>query len=367
MDICAPQDHRIRPVKPFRALSAVEQLAAHIWSEIRSGAAEGSLPGVHRLANDLGVSPKTVVAAISQLEREGVLVSQGPRRRCRIAPQPERVAAGLRVAILLYDAGDRLLPYILDLEHRLQTSGHIPVFASKTLIDLGRNVKRVAALVDQEQADAWVVISGPREILEWFSRQEIPVFALFGRRRGLPLAGAGPDKVPAMRELVQRLVQLGHRRIVRLAREERRKPQPGALEQAFLDELASQGIATGPYNLPEWEEVPEGFKHCLDALFRVTPPTALILDEAFFLTVAQQHLARRGILAPGHVSLICSDPDPSFEWFLPRVAHIRWDAGPLVRRIVRWVGSVARGQDDRRQSSTKAEFIEGGTIGPAAG
>lgn len=350
----------------FRPLSAIEQLAAHLRGKIQSGALGGALPGVHRMAKELGVSPKTVVAAVALLEHEGVLQGQGARRRCRILPQPGRSSSGLRVAILQYEAADRLLPYILDLEHRLQTSGHLPAFAPKTLLDLGRDLKRVASLVGQQEADAWVVIGGSREILDWFSRQPVPAFALFGRRRGLPIAGGGPDKVPPTRQLVQRLVQLGHRRIVRLAREERRKPQPGALESAFLDELANQGITTGPYHLPDWEETPEGFKRCLDGLFRVTPPTALILDEALFLIVAQQHLARRGIVAPDRVSLICSDPDPSFEWFLPRVAHIRWDAGPVVRRIVRWVGNLAQGKADLRQSDTNAEFVEGGTIGPAA-
>lgn len=351
----------------FRALSTIEQLAAHLRGEIQSGLPGGSLPGVHRLARELGVSPKTVVAAVAQLEHEGIVQGQGARRRCRIIPQPGTAAAGLRVAILQYEAADRLLPYILDLEHRLQTLGHVPAFAPKTLLDLGRDPKRVAAMVGQQEADAWVVISGSREILEWFSNRPTPAFALFGRRRDLPIAGAGPDKAPPMRQAVERLARLGHRRIVRLAREERRKPKPGALEQAFLDELANQGIATGSYNLPDWEETPEGFKNCIDGLFKVTPPSALILDEALFLAVAQQHLARRGILAPRHVSLICSDPDPSFEWFLPRVAHIRWDAGPVVRRIVGWVGNVAQGKEDRRQSSSKAEFVEGGTIGPAAG
>jgi hypothetical protein len=32
--------------------------------------------------------------------------------------------------------------------------------------------------------------------------------------------------------------------------------------------------------------------------------------------------------------------------------------------MTRWADHVARGRDDRRQSFTKAEFVEGGTIGP---
>ena len=41
--------------------------------------------------------------------------------------------------------------------------------------------------------DAWVIIAGSREVLEWFVEQQIPAFALFGRRDGLPIAGVGPD------------------------------------------------------------------------------------------------------------------------------------------------------------------------------
>jgi len=32
-----------------------------------------------------------------------------------------------------------------------------------------------------------------------------------------------------------------------------------------------------------------------------------------------------------------------------------------------WADNVAHGKDDRRQTFTKAEFIEGGTVGPVPG
>jgi len=37
----------------------------------------------------------------------------------------------------------------------------------------------------------------------------------------------------------------------------------------------------------------------------------------------------------------------------------------VVRRVVRWAANVANGHPDTRQTLTKAEFVEGGTIGPA--
>ena len=152
-----------------------------------------------------------------------------------------------------------------------------------------------------------------------------------------------------------------------LLREEHRNPQPGFVAQALLDRMESHGLTTGAYNLPEWENNPEDLRRCLDSLFQSTPPSALIIDEPFLFNMAQQHLARKGILAPQHVSLVCADPESTFDWFCPSIAHVRWDSRKLGRRIVSWANNVARGKDDRRQSLIKAEFVEGGTIGPAPG
>jgi DNA-binding LacI/PurR family transcriptional regulator len=351
-------------IRPFRNLSAVEQLAAHLRGEIERGAVSGTMPGVHRLAGELGVSPKSVVAAVALLERDGLLRGQGPRRPYLVLPPEKRVVSGLRVAILPHEMADRTLPFLVDLQHLLQEAGHVVEVTRRCLLDLDRSVDRVARYVGRIEADAWIVVAGTREILQWFVATGRPTFAIFGRRRELPIAGAGPDKVPAVRKAVRRLMELGHRQIVFLAREDQRRPHPGATEFAFLEEMANHGVATGGFNLPDWEETPDGFHRCLDRLFAVTPPTALILDEAFFLNLARLHLATRGIRCPEQVSLLCCDTDPSFAWQLPRVAHIRWDSRPIVRQILRWVKNTADGKKDRRQSNKRAEFIEGGTIGP---
>ncbi|WP_233246119.1 hypothetical protein [Coraliomargarita sinensis] len=59
-----------------------------------------------------------------------------------------------------------------------------------------------------------------------------------------------------------------------------------------------------------------------------------------------------------------TDSDFGFHLRQPSVAHFHWDYQPVVRRIMRWVNNMARGIGDRRSSFTKAEFIDGVTIGP---
>ena len=353
-------------MRSFRAVTFTEQVAEHIRRGILQGTFEKVAPGVHKLAAALGVHHTTVAEALQLLEKEGLLISQGPGRRRRIRI-PENIAPiSMRVGILPYEEGDRTTHYFLEMQHKLQDAGHSAGFVPKTLHQLGMDVERVARFIQDTDMDAWIIVAGSRGVLEWFADQPLPAFALFGRRRGVPIAGTGPDKLSAMQKAVERMLEIGHRRIVLLMREEHRKPRPGYLAQAFLDAMESHGLQTGPYNLPDWENTPKDFRRCLDSLFRHTPPSALIIDEAFLFNVAQQHLARNGILAPQHVSLMCADPDPFLKWSDPSIAYIRWDSRKVVQHVVQWAKHVSRGKEDRRQCFIKAEFIEGGTLGPVA-
>lgn len=351
---------------PLNLLSVAEQVAVHLRGGISRGQWTGAMPGVDRLSVELGINHKTAEAALRQLEREGVLIGRGPGRKRLIATtESELVPRPLRVAIQFFEPSDRHLEYVVELQHALAEAGHTVIFAGKSLVELKMDVTRVARQVRATSADAWIIIAGGREVLEWFCEQPLPAFAVFGRWDKLRIAAIRPDKPPAIVAATRALIKLGHRRVALLARRPRRLPVPGRGEQAFLDELKAHGFATGPFNLPDWEESPEGFQHVLNELFKVTPPSALIVDEVPPFVAAQQFLAGRRIRVPQEVSLVCTDPDPAFAWCRPEVAHIRWDSRPVVLRILRWATTVSRGREDVRQSLVPAEFVPGGTIGPA--
>jgi len=350
---------------PIRLVSAAGQVAAYLRGEVERGHWTEKIPGVGWLAAELGVNRKTVEAALRQLEKEGLLENQGAGRKRRIALSGGRIARPLRVAILNHEPITLIEGYSVELQHLLKEAGHGAFFADKSLLELEMKVPAIRRMVAKTQADAWVIIAGSRDVLEWFISQELPAFALFGRRDGLPVAGVGPDKVVTMATTTRTLIELGHRRIVLLTRPERRLPEPGNSERSFLNELTVHGIATGAFNLPDWKDSAEGFHKCLESLLEFTPPTALIVDEAPFYVAALQFLARRGLRVPEDVSLVCTDNDRSFGWCRPQVTHIRWDVRPVLRRIVHWTNNVSRGKRDLRQSLTPAEFVPGGTIGPA--
>lgn len=352
----------------FRLRSAAEQVAAHLRSELAGGVWREEMPGESALAKGLGVNPKTVQAAISLLVRDGLLESQGERKPRRIRQLADTTARrSLRVGMLLGDAFDRKAEYITEVHHQLSVRGHAPFFVRKTLSDLGQDAGRVAALVDRTPADAWLVVAAPSPVIEWFVGSSRPVFGLFGFFGRHPIAGAGPDKATAYAEVAHTLVAQGHRRIVLLARSQRREPLPGRGELAFLRTLGESGIEVGDYHFPRWENTREGFQHCLEGLFLVNPPTALMVQETTLFGAVQQFLSARGIRVPQDISLVCDDPDPTFEWRVPTVAHISWDSAPWIRRVSRWADNIARGKDDRRRMLSPSEFVMGGTIGPVPG
>jgi len=349
----------------FTILSPSEQVAEHLCGELLRGRWSGTMPGVPTLAAELGVDHKTVASAIGMLEESGMLIGQGAGRPRRIQLPESYAPPSLRVALLSFDAASRGELFMVDLQHLLQEAGHLPFFPKKNLLELDMDPRRVARMVLRTEADAWVVVSAAREVLEWFAEHETPAFALAGRHGGLPLAATRPDKSSTVAEVTRCLIALGHRRISFLCRRHLRLPQPARSMRAYLGALDAAGIATGLFHMPDWEESCEGLRCILESLFGQTPPTALILDEAYLYHAAYHHLTRRGLRVPEDVSLVCTDGDPTFVWCRPSVAHIAWDHRPVARRVVRWANNVARGKDDRRQTYTKAGFVEGGSVGVA--
>lgn len=346
--------------------TVTDQVTQLLREGMVQGRWRGTLPGRDRLATELGVNHKTVEAAMRQLAAEGLLESQGPGQRRRIVlPEGLVETRSLRVRILLYERKDIGAREELEVLAELDRAGFAVGFAQKSLHDLGMDPGRVARFVAKTQADAWIVCAGSREVLEWFSQQPVPAFALFGVKAGLPIAGSSAWKDSKV--VVRRLVELGHRRIVMLTREECLMPRPALHEQGFLDALKAHGITTGSYHLPHWGTTPAELHHFLDRLFMHTPPTALMISEPPLFIAVRDHLAQRGIIAPRDVSLICEDHSDALSWCVPPVACYEWDFAPIRRRILRWAKRIGQGKDDRRQTFSMARFIEGGTIGPAPG
>lgn len=362
----------VHPVKPMLRLSVLDQTTAHLREGLRLGLWGTELPGVLRLARELNVSKDAVRAALLRLEREGLLLPEGHGKRRRVAEKASnrknRRDAPLRVAILLRDPleeeNGNYQAMIFNLQHDLESAGHHCIFAPKSQKTLGFDVRRIARMVAGVAADAWVICAGSGELIEWFSWQETPAIAVGGRRSDAPLTRVATDLIPGMKAAVHHLSALGHRRIVLICSLEWRQPHPGPLAQAFLDELAAlTGSEISPqYHLPDWEQTAEGFHALLEALFRITPPTALIVNEPMQAVAVISFLAQRRLRVPQDVSLVVESKDASLGWCRPPLAHFQ--TADIWRHVVRWVGQVARGKVTPRRIVSQAGFVSAESTAP---
>ena len=348
-----------------RFTTLAEQLAQEIRDGLYQGKWGDKMPGRYRLAKQLGANHKTCEAALRLLEVEGVLTSTGQGRAREIVKKKNKKLSVSRVRILLYEKSASRDHFLVDLLHRLREAGHDACFVDKTMEGLGMNAERIIRYVSKIEADAWIVLAGSKALLAWFEQQPIPTFALFGYARHISIANIGPRKQDAMCELVDKLVELGHQRIVLINRENRRKPEPGVFEKEFLKQLESHDIQAGSYNMPDWGDSADDLQEGLVSLFRVTPPTAMIIDEPFLFFGIQQHLLRLGVQVPDQISLACLDHARAFDWCRPEITHLSWSTTSLVNRMIKWVHNISLGKEDKRKTFIEAKLVTGGTIGPA--
>jgi hypothetical protein len=64
--------------------------------------------------------------------------------------------------------------------------------------------------------------------------------------------------------------------------------------------------------------------------------------------------------------VLCTYPDLTFECCDSNISNIRRDRRQVIQRVLKWAHHVACGKSAMRQTLVKAEFVEGGTIGPGA-
>jgi DNA-binding LacI/PurR family transcriptional regulator len=348
--------------------SVAEQAAEHMREGLKKGFWGSSLPGIARLAVDLKISRTNVLAALRILENEGLLHAAGRGKNRRITHtsiENHRLRVGILLHSELWDESSKNAQLLWLIRHELEAAGHAVFFADKSATTVKHEMTQLLAFIQKNPADAWIVVAGSYELLRWFAEQkQLPCFALYGRTDDLKLARAGPEMQPAILDATRKLIALGHRRIVQIVRSGRKKPVLAPLEQAFLNELTLHGIEAGAYNLPDWEESPAGFATMLEKLFRTTPPTALMMEDASLCIAAMQFLARRRIHVPEQVSLVFLEDDATLSWCQPSIAHLTWDHREIAPIIAQWIRTVRGGMSINKDFKIPARFVPGGSIGP---
>ncbi len=358
-------------MKPLVRQNLAQQTADHVKEVIDSGLWVDRLPGVVELALHFKVSKHTVRGALGILEADGVLESGGSHQPRRIlAPGMEKPLKKLRIGILpstpVHEDCAHFQKLVADIQLDIESSGHIGALVPQTLAKLKYDPGKVLSYLKSHPMDGWIVAGPPRNVMEALSSQSLPVYSIGGNFAGLPIAGSRTTLDAVFHEVVELLVRGGHRRIVVVCPFFWRNPAPGPPAKAFLNALTSHGIAVGKYNLPDWEESPEGLEIMLDSLFRTTPPTALFVVEPAHTSGVLSFLARRKLGIPEDVSVLATLLDPSQEWHRPRLNSLEWREHFHTRGVHRWLEKIAHVGICHDQSLVPASLKPGETLAPVS-
>ncbi|MBN8457567.1 MAG: substrate-binding domain-containing protein [Verrucomicrobia bacterium] len=356
----------------LRRSKLADQCAFHLIGQMDRGHLLGELPGVDRLAESLGVSRETVRAALRLLEEQGRITSRGNgRARQVVTGASKERGKALKVAILLNEpfgeeSGSTQV-LLLRVRTALENLGHGCFFAAKSQMELGYDLRRIGRLVNAVTADAWLVMAGSGELLHWLGKRPVPVFAIGGRNDIVKIAGVARDCAEVYRQAFRSLIAMGHRRISMICSADRRTGVADTGLAALREELVAAGLPFGAFNAPGWEESQQGLQALLSSLFRVTPPTVLVLAFPYLMTGTLAFLAKRGLRVPNDVSLVCEGMDRTLAWHAPKIAHFHYDAGLAVTGIVGWVETVADGKPNLDRVLLPTQFDPGETIAPPSG
>lgn len=351
-----------------------ELTACALRERLAAGALGSRLPGVRPLSRELGVSIKTVRRALVLLESEGAVAPamRGLPRSALPPGAPGGVKRALKVAVLgsrrPEDESSDTRSLLMQLAEAIRAGGHSVTMVQRPLPSDSANPKVLRRLVDSTGADAWIVYQAGVEPLAWFAGCRLPVAAFGGRGADAGLPSAYCDASQAMRETLARLFEAGHRRIVLIAPERALVPTPTRYVEVFAQEMRAHGVSVGAYHLPRWDETPEGLRTLLEALFRVTPPTALIVFGNLYMSGVLTFLAQRRLGVPTDVSLVSADTEGSFGWQWPglKVAHFDDRRELQLKRLCRWVDDVAAGHPANKLRAVAARLVPGNSLGPAA-
>jgi DNA-binding LacI/PurR family transcriptional regulator len=336
------------------------------------------MPSLRSISLNLGVSVPSVSKAFQILEREGLLSSCGERCRwlVRALPKNPRRKRGMkpeasagRAKRLLYLTSQPVNEW---LAHSVEVyADMVSEMSSKDWEVIHRvmpfqNAKAPRKiwdeLLDQEAPDVIVVLIGNPVLAAWAVGHSVPTLFLGGVCEPYSLPMVSVSLSGLVKELVQKLIDLGHRHIVMplCGRNSGFQESMKLALQAGIDSRRSSGVLVHPLESPY--STPEVFYDVLKKHWRHHRPDAMILlDWREFITASSFFRDGR-ILIPKDISVALLSADNSMDWYLPKLSHYEFSNMKLAKAVARWAVNVDKDSPSTAKVRMGAHWHEGASI-----
>jgi len=338
------------------ALSLRTALAAGYWSE--------RMPGERELCQILEVSRPTLCAALSDLQREGVLEVTARARR-RIAARATTLQPASKIVAVLAPMPLRLMdPTTLLIVDALRD--HLGQGGWTMRLQVGRAYftqrpeRALEEVTARVPAATWLLISAVRPTLEWFVRRGLRCLVAGTCMEEIALPSVDADHHASARHTGALLLRKGHRRIA-LVRPDEYAGGDNESERGLREVLASDpGVSLRVLRH-------RGRSHLIalldQALRGEAPPSAyFVLRSTHALTVTM-HLLRRQQRVPQDAAVISRDEEAYLTHTSPLITHYTIDADRFARQISRLIRTIAETRTlNPRAVRLMPKFIAGETL-----
>jgi len=305
------------------------QLAKSLKSEILRGERPpgSQLPTEEELSAGHGVSRVTVRSALKKLEIEG-FIHRVKGKGTYVSSNVERPAKMLLALDRAPASSDSSL-------HSMIVGAMLKAQAAGAQVQVCSN-DELGRLLDSESREASrrpAVLflrdrSVPEKLLDEMERREIP-YLLEGVKPGSNRNWLDIDNRDAMRQVVDHLHSLGHRRFGVYHYEDKRHFHFNERFQAILERLGELGLSQNSVRLvpfPKGAEMERVAYELAPGFFNgPTPPTAIVCVSDLLAAGLMQWLEAAGKPCPSEVSVTGFDDSPICRHMRPPLTSVRQD------------------------------------------
>jgi len=350
---------------PF--LDRASQVADYLRRQIQAGQWRDHFPAERILAEQLGVSRRSLGAALAELTREGILENEGRagRRVVKSISRRKGRSMPLSVGVVVPQSnrdirGESL--YLLDEMRKVFEARQIRMELHRTSYLAGETVgTRFKKLIMETRHAGWMLISPTEVMQQWCRLNEVP--AMIYGMGGEHLPSISVDYRALCRHAVGECVRRGHRRLA-LILPQNEKIEDLASREGFLEGLEMSPHADVTYVFEHHDTTTHGVCLLADRLLNRSemPSVWLVCRSGHFFTIFS-HLLRKGVRIPEDVSLICRGSGEHINDLVPDPARYEVNYKTFAKRCVRLAIRVIEGQNKNSCLRIMPEFLAGETLG----
>ncbi len=354
------------PMLPRRN-SLVNECVRVMKARIAAGEWTETLPGERRLAQVLNVGRDTIRMTLAELTAAGAILPGAVGKQRRIA-EGQRVApversASWRIGMLspfnLERLSQSMLAEVDQVRSILAQRGGVLELVAPPWYDTPLPQRRLMALLDSDQRDAWILYRSSKAIQTYFQASRTPCVIRGYPHPGVDLPYMDYDWTATGRHAVGELWRKGHRHIGLVM------PRDG-LRGNIAAWQGAVSFAEERVKLTEiWEDgTNDGLVGAVaPCIARPDPPTAFVTLRPRQTITLLTWLGSKGFRVPRDFSLISLATEPMLAHIVPTVTTYHIDPSVFAKRVARHLELLVEGRIGSQGSLLlMPDLVPGGSI-----